>query len=231
MKTIGIIGALDEEIMLLKNNAEIVNAKNIVSTDFFMGKMHGKSVVIARCGVGKVNAAICTQVLVDIYGVDYVVNIGVAGGLHPDLKVCDTVISSDLLHHDFDATGFGYELGHIPRNSESIFEADETLIQLALEGAQSIEGNNTHIGRIVTGDQFICTSADKERILSNFKPHCVEMEGAGIAQACYLNKIPFVVIRSMSDVSDEDAMGSFEENVQRAAKNASIIVEHIVKEL
>lgn len=231
MKTIGIIGALEEEIVFLKESSEIVAAKNIVSTDFYMGKMAGQSVVIVRCGVGKVNAAVCTQALIDMYGVDYVVNIGVAGGINPILKVCDTVISSDLAQHDFDSTGFGYEIGIIPRNDESFFKADPKLIELALEGAKSIQNHNTYLGRIATGDQFVHDTMLKSSILKKFDPYCVDMESAAIAQTCYLNKIPFVVVRSISDTANQNAMDDFSEYVNIAAKNANTIVEHIVRNI
>lgn len=232
MKTIGIIGAMEEEVVLLKNNTEIVSAKNIVGTDFFMGKMLGKSVVIVKCGIGKVNAAICTQVLIDIYGVDYIINTGVAGAISETLKVGDVVISSDLLQHDFDTSATGDPLGVIPRLHESTFKADEELVRIAEEASRvCIKNENIVVGRIATGDQFISDSSSKERIWNNFKPSCVEMEGAAIAQTCYLNKIPFVVIRSISDSADEEAPTNFKEHVDKVANNSSSIVENIVKEL
>lgn len=232
MKTIGIIGAMEEEVVLLKNSTEIVSAKNIVGTDFFMGKMFGKSVVIVKCGIGKVNAAICTQVLIDMYGVDYIINTGVAGSVYKDLNIGDIVISNDLLQHDFDTSSTGDPLGVIPRLHESTFKADEELVRIAEEaGKEALQGQNIFVGRIATGDQFISNSNDKERIWNNFKPYCVEMEGAAIAQACYLNKIPFVAIRTMSDSADEKAYDSFVNHADMVANNSSLIVEFMVKEL
>jgi len=232
MKTIGIIGAMEEEIALLKNNMEIISAKNIVGTDFFMGKMLGKSIVLVRSGIGKVNAAICTQVLIDMYGVDYIINTGVAGSINKDLGVGDIVISNDLLQHDFDTSATGDKLGVIPRLHESTFRADEELVRIAENASEvCIKHQKVVVGRIATGDQFISNSNDKERIWNNFKPYCVEMEGAAIAQACYLNKIPFVVIRSMSDSADEEASSNFLEHVDKVASNSSLIVEQMIKEL
>lgn len=232
MKTIGIIGAMEEEVALLKNSTEIVSAKNIVGTDFFMGKMFGKSVVIVRCGIGKVNAAICTQVLIDMYGVDYIINTGVAGSVYKDLSIGDIVISNDLLQHDFDTSPTGDPLGVIPRLHESTFKADEELVRIAeAAGKEALQNQNIFVGRIATGDQFISNSNDKERIWNNFKPYCVEMEGAAIAQVCYLNKIPFVVIRTMSDSADEKAYDNFANHVEKVANNSSLIVESMVKEL
>lgn len=233
MKTIGIIGAMEEEIALLKNNTEIVSAKNIVGTDFFMGKMFGKSVVIVRSGIGKVNAAICTQVLINMYGVDYIINTGVAGALNKELKLGDIVISNDLLQHDFDTSATGDPLGVIPRLHESTFKADEELVRIAELSARELvkADEKVVVGRIATGDQFISDSNSKERIWNNFKPYCVEMEGAAIAQACYLNKIPFVSIRSISDSADEDAPSNFKDHVNKVANNSCYLVENIIKEL
>ena len=232
MKTIGIVGAMEEEIALLKNNTEIISAKNIVGTDFFMGKMFGKNVVLVRSGIGKVNAAVCTQVLIDMYGVDYIINTGVAGSINKDLGIGDIVISNDLLQHDFDTSATGDKPGVIPRLHESTFKADEELVRIAEEVSKEyIQNQNVFVGRIATGDQFIANSSDKERIWNNFKPYCVEMEGAAIAQTCYLNKIPFVVIRSMSDSADEGACSNFEEHVEKVANNSSIVVEQMIKEL
>lgn len=230
MKTIGIIGAMDEEIDILKSKIEIISAKNIVGVDFYMGKMYGNNIVIVRSGIGKVNAAICTQVLIDMYGVDYIINTGVAGSIFKELEIGDVVVSDDLLYHDFDTTAVGEALGVIPRMSCSFFKADEELIRIAREAGKIVlTTNKMHVNRIVSGDQFVASSDAKHNIWNNFKAYCVEMEGAAIAHTCFLNKIPFVVIRSISDKADSKANISYDTFVKSAAKKSSDIVEEMIK--
>jgi adenosylhomocysteine nucleosidase len=233
MKTIGIIGAMDEEVSYLKSLLEMVSVKNILGMDFAIGKMASKSVVIVRSGIGKVNAAICAQVLVDMYGVDYIINTGVAGALGKGISVGDIVISKDLVHHDFDSTAFGgYEPGEIPRLNKVFFEADEDLIEIALKAsAEAAPNSKAYTGRIASGDQFISSNEQKEKIISRFKPLCVEMEGAAIAQTAYLNKIPFIVIRAMSDSSEDGAAASYEKNKDFVAKVCAEIVEKMIAEI
>jgi len=233
MKTIGIIGAMEEEISALREISEIINVKNIAESDFYMCKLSGKNVVLNRCGIGKVNAAIATQIMIDMYGVDCVINIGLAGAINEDLKIGDIVVSSDAIHHDFDATGFGYKLGEIPRASTSEFVADDKLIQAAKQCAilANIKREQIHIGRVATGDVFVSDKEEKEFIWRKFNAYCAEMEGAAIAQTCYLNKLPFVIIRSISDTADGDAEGDFNKNIDQISKNAYRILEEMVKEL
>lgn len=232
MKTIGIIGAMDEEVAYLKTLIEMVSMKNINGMDFTIGKMDAKSVVIVRSGIGKVNAAICTQVLVDLYGVDYIINTGVAGAMGKGMNIGDIVISKDLVQHDFDTTAFGTKLGEIPRLNQTFFEADEELIKVAKEASDEVlSGSNVFIGRIASGDQFISSNEQKEKINSIFKPLCVEMEGAAIAHAAFLNKIPFVVIRAISDTSEDHATAIYEKNKDKVAHNCAKIVENIINML
>lgn len=229
MKTIGIIGAMDEEVDYLKGLLTMVSVKNILGVEFAIGKMESKSVVVVRSGIGKVNAAICTQVLIDLYGVDYIINTGVAGAMGEGVKVCDIVISKDLVQHDFNTTYFGNKPGEIPRLNKTYFEADEELIRIAKEAANEVMApEKVHFGTIASGDQFVSSVDTKDKINSVFKPLCVEMEGAAIAQTSYLNKIPFVVIRAMSDSADEIATGDYDNNLHKAAANSSKIVEKMV---
>ena len=227
MKTIGIIGAMEEEIITLKESMDVLSVKNIVGVDFYMGKMDTHSIVLARCGIGKVNAAICTQAMIDLFAVDYIINVGVAGGLAKDLRIGDIVVSTDLVQHDMDTTAFGDPLGTIPRMAESFFPADAQLRKIALQAGETIDATITP-GRIASGDKFVSDPADKHHIASIFKAHCVEMEGAAIAHACYLNKIPFLVIRAISDSADGDATVSFEKFVLHAAKNSAAMVKQMV---
>lgn len=233
MKTIGIIGAMDEEISYLKSITEIVSAKNIIGMDFSIGKMGANNVVIVRCGIGKVNASICTQVLIDLYGVDYIINTGVAGSMAKEVKVGDIVISKDLVQHDFDATVFdGIKLGEIPRLNMRFFEADEEMIRIAEESTkEGLPDVNNYIGRIASGDQFISSNEQKEKINNAFKPLCVEMEGAAIAHTAFLNRIPFVVIRAMSDSSEDDATKTYEKNKDEVAKSCAKIVEIMISKI
>ncbi len=232
MKTIGIIGAMDEEVARLKSQVNLISQKKIIDIDFFIGNLHGKNVVLVRSGIGKVNAAVCTQVLIDLYGVDCVINTGVAGGLHPDLKIGSVVISKDTVQHDFDTSPMGDPIGVIPRSRESFFKADPNLVELAQQVCHKLVGNeNVFVGRIATGDQFICDPAQVNRIRELFDAYCVEMEGAAIAQTCYLNRVPFVIIRAISDNSDEEAHISYEQFVERCAQLSAEAVEEIVRAL
>lgn len=153
MKTIGIIGAMDEEVAFIKEISEIISAKNILGLDFFVGKYGSNSVVIVKCGIGKVNAAACTQVLIDHFAVDCVINVGVAGGIFADLKIGDVVISTDAVQHDMDVSALGDPIGTIPRMDESYFKADEELIELAEKAGETLEGHNVYKGRVASGDQ------------------------------------------------------------------------------
>ena len=153
---IGIIGAMDEEVSILKEKMELAKVDTCAGMDFYQGKLEGKDVVIVRSGIGKVNAAVCTQILVDLYQVCCVINTGVAGSLRNEINIGDIVLSKDALNHDMDATGFGYEPGIIPRMDNSIFVADEKLLNLAKEVNEEVNSEiKTHIGRVVSGDQFI----------------------------------------------------------------------------
>ncbi len=227
MKTIGIIGAMEEEIENIKPYIDIISTKNIVGLDFYMGKMGGNNVVLVRSGIGKVNAAVCSQVLIDLYAVDYIINVGVAGAINKDLKIGDVVIATDTMHHDMDTTYFGDDIGIIPRMEESAFKADNELIEIALKSSSDVlENNNVVTGRIVSGDQFLCDIEKKNKIWSHFKASCVDMESAAIGQACYLNKIPFCIIRSISDNSDED--NQYENFFRDSAVKASNILKDMI---
>ena len=174
--------------------------------EFLEGTLLGKDVVIVRSGIGKVNAAVCAEILAGIFHVDAMINTGIAGSLNAKIDIGDIVISSDEHHHDMDATGFGYPLGQIPRMEVLSFTADDTLIQLAKEVCEQVNPEiHTHIGRVVSGDQFISDKAVKDRITANFEGYCTEMEGAAIAQTAYLNNIPFVILRAISDKADDSA--------------------------
>jgi len=220
-----------EEIALIKEKTDIISSREIVGLEFHVGKMHGNSVVLVCSGIGKVNAAICTQALIDMYGVDYVINVGVAGALSTELTIGDIVISSDVVQHDMDCVGFGYEPGIIPRLETSFFKADAELVRMAHEACEAVADKKAIVARIASGDQFVSDSESKSRIWGTFKAHCVEMEGAAIAQTAWLNKIPFVIIRAISDKANEEATVSFDKFVEIAAKKSSDAVEEMVKSI
>ena len=226
---IGIIGAMDEEVHQIVNAMEVEKVEIKASMTFNMGKLSGKDVVIVRSGIGKVNAAVCTQILVDDFGVDYVINTGIAGSLKSEIDIADIVISDDVLHHDMDASGFGYALGQIPRMETLSFKADEKLIALAKDScAHVIPQVGVHIGRIVSGDQFISNKEVKDKIISNFSGYCTEMEGAAIAQAAYLNKVPFLILRAISDKADDSATMDYPTFEAQAIKNSVLLIRELV---
>jgi adenosylhomocysteine nucleosidase len=230
MNIVGIIGAMEEEVASLKQEMEITEVKNYASLDFYIGKMNNKDVVVVRCGIGKVNAAICTQLLIDKFNVTMIINTGVAGAVSSKLDIGDIVISSDAIQHDMDATGFGYKLGEIPRMKESIFKADENLIHIAKKASETIETDNkVYVDRVVSGDKFISDANVKEKLSNDFQGFCAEMEGASIAHVCYLSNIPYVVIRSISDKADNSAEVNFAEFTEIAASNSTKMIREMIK--
>jgi adenosylhomocysteine nucleosidase len=232
MKKIGIIGAMDEEVNILKGQMKDKTSKTVASMEFCEGKLQGKDVVVVRCGIGKVNAAVCTQILADLYHIDAVINTGVAGSLHNEIDIADIVLSTDALQHDMDATGFGYEHGVIPRMDQSTFEADTRLVSLAKEVcAEVIPSVGVHIGRVVSGDQFISDSAKKEWLVEKFGGYCTEMEGASIAQTAYLNQIPFLIIRAISDKADHSAEMTYSEFEHIAIGNTVKLLDRLMERI
>ncbi len=220
---IGIIGAMDQEVNILKDEMTVEKIETKASMDFYIGKLRGKEVVIVKCGVGKVNAAVCTQILADCYGVTAVINTGVAGSLRAEINIGDIVVSTDTLQHDMEATGFGYEPGEIPLMGKKTFEADERLRRLIVDTCRKVNPEiGVFEGRVVSGDQFVSDAGVKARLAEMFDPYCTEMEGAAIAQAAWLNQIPFVIIRAISDKADGSAQMDYSEFEAKA-------IEHTVK--
>ncbi|MBP3621036.1 MAG: 5'-methylthioadenosine/adenosylhomocysteine nucleosidase [Lachnospiraceae bacterium] len=226
---LGIIGAMDEEVIKLKEVMEDVEITRKASMDFYKGTMSGKEVVVVRSGIGKVNAGICTQILVDEYNVEAVINTGIAGSLNPAIDIGDIVLSTDTLQHDVDATGFGYDLGVIPRMDTSTFLADEKLKELAKTSCEKVNPDiKVFEGRIVSGDQFISDREKKNYIVDNFKGYCTEMEGAAIAQAAYLNNVPFLIIRAISDKADDSATVDYPTFEAKAIEHSVKLVKDMV---
>lgn len=229
---VGIIGAMEVEVSKLKEMLQDTETKNKAGMTFVSGSLNGKPVVVVRSGIGKVNASICTQILADEYKVNYIINTGVAGSLHNEINIGDIVLSKDALQHDMDATGFGYAVGVIPQMEKSIFEADERLIQIAEKCIkEDITDINAFVGRVVSGDQFISDKGKKKWIVDNFQGYCTEMEGAAIAQAAYLNNIPFLIIRAISDKADDSATEDYPTFEAKAVQHCVKLLCEMVKEI
>ena len=232
MKKIGIIGAMDEEVSRLKENMQVEKIEKKAGMEFFAGILSGKNVVVVRSGIGKVNAGICTQILVDDFQVEGVINTGIAGSLKNEINIGDIVLSKDCLQHDMDATGFGYKPGVIPRMEQSTFIADETLVALASKVNKEVNPDIVaYVGRVVSGDQFVSDNKKKEFLVSEFQGYCTEMEGAAIAQVCYLNEIPFLIIRAISDKADNSATMDYSEFEAKAIEHTVHLVTGMMKQL
>ena len=232
MNTVGIIGAMEIEVETLKKHMKIRRTVNKAHMEFCEGALGGKEVVVVRSGIGKVNAAVCTQILVDEFKADTVINTGIAGSLKAEINIGDIVVSTDAIQHDMDATGFGYEPGVIPRMPVSCFEADKRLVKAAEDACkEAVPEVGVFAGRIVSGDQFISDRQVKNRITAQFGGMCTEMEGAAIAQAAYLNSIPFVIIRAISDKADDSATVDYPTFERQAIAHSVALVENFVARL
>ena len=222
MKTIGIIGAMEVEVAILKEKMEDVRIIKKASMDFYEGILAGKKVVVVRSGIGKVNAGICAQILADVFSVDAIINTGIAGSLNKNINIGDIVLSTDVVQHDMDATGFGYRKGQIPQMPVFFFNADDNLRRLAAEVCKEVNPDiQVFKGRIASGVQFVCDQDVKNRIVSEFSAYATEMEGAAIGQAAYLNEIPFLVVRAISDKADGSAQMDYSE-FEKAAVDHSV---------
>lgn len=243
MNKIGIIGAMDEEVSFLKTIAKPLNGgkecgnTQAGSLSFFEGEIEGQSVVIVQSGIGKVNAALCAQRLILQFGVTHIINTGIAGAAAKGLGVLDMVVSTDAVQHDMNVTAFGYKPTVIPRMESSAWKADEKMVKAALEAFESnkdsepFAGHKLISGRIASGDQFIEDRATKNHIIDICSPACVEMEGAAIAQACYLNNTPYLILRCMSDMADDGEAKTYDFNDKIAANMSAKLVIELLKRL
>lgn len=228
---IGIISAMKEELEQLINELKLEKKIKKANMEFNSGKLYGKDIVMVVCGIGKVNAAVCTQILIDEFNVDKIINVGVAGGIPAEIMPGDVVIAENLLQHDMDTSKFGDKIGQIPRLDTYDFKCDSELVNMARNASESMKTHKTFVGRIISGDQFIC-SVDKIKWLSKqFDASACEMEGASIAQVCYLNKKPFVVIRSISDNANNGAHIDYEVFKGMAVINSNNIIRYMLREL
>ncbi len=202
---LGIIGAMDVEVATLKEIMENLTVSRKAGMEFYDGMLEGVPAVVVQCGVGKVNAALCAQILCDCFGVTHIVNTGIAGSLCAELDIGDLVVSRDAIYHDMDVQIFGYPVGQVPGTEKPEFTADETMIRVAFAAAEAVNPGHTRIDRVASGDQFICSKEQKDKIIADTGAVCAEMEGAAIAHTATRNEIPFVILRAISDKADGSA--------------------------
>ena len=230
MNKIGIIVAMEEELEEILNIMNNIEEKEIYGLTFKTGQIEKNKVVVVKCGVGKVNAARVTQILIDTFNIKSVINVGSAGALNPFLNIGDIVIAEKLVQHDFDITAFDHDKGYITGVGDYIYSNIE-LIEKFKNAANNLKEKDYKIktGIIATGDIF-CTDIEmKNKIYSKFDADCVEMEGAAIAQVCYLDKIPFIVIRSISDSPNGNNEIDFDKFVELASKRCANILKEFLK--
>ena len=205
MIKLGIIGAMEEEVETLLEQMEDKRASTRAGSTFYEGTLNGLNAVVVQCGIGKVNAALCVQILCDCFGVTHVVNTGIAGSLCAKLDIGDLVISTDAMYHDFNCCAFGYPVGKVPGMDVVAFPADVEMIRLAYDAAETVNPGHTRRGRVASGDQFVASGELKDKIIANTQALCTEMEGTAIAQTAYRNGVPIVIIRAISDKADNSA--------------------------
>ena len=226
---IGIIGAMEEEVAVLKESMDIEKIVEYASMQFYKGVLCGKKVVVVRSGIGKVNAAVCAQILADKFNIDVLINTGIAGSLDASIDIGDMVISTDLVEHDMDASIFGDPVGQIPRMDTFSFPADAELVKKAVqENSEANPDIKTFTGRIVSGDQFVSSSEVKDKLVNLFDAKCTEMEGAAIAHVAYLNKISCVIIRAISDKADNSATMDYPTFEKQAIKHSVKLVRNLL---
>lgn len=224
---IGIIAAMDSEVRDVKSAMAEGIEIGYGGMTFFKGKLHQKEVVAVKSGVGKVNAAMCTQILIDVFKVNTIIHVGVAGAVHPDLEIGDIVISEDSCQYDMDARAFGHPRGEIPNMDITFFKADSALIKLAVAAAEELDASY-RVGRVMTADLGVDSNQHKQELREEFGGLCVEMEGAAVGQVAMLNQVPYLVIRSMSDKADSNLTDDYKANLEASIKNGVAIVLSMV---
>lgn len=227
---IGIIGAMAEEIELLHQHVAVASEFTKAGITYYEGVLHDKQVIYCKSGVGKVNAAVCTQILLDA-GADCVLFTGVAGALNPKLDIGDIVVSESCIQHDMDCTPLGFAKGEIPFHPRSEFVADKHLVELAYAASEKLFPGHSLKGKVLSGDQFIASREAVEALHQTLQGACAEMEGASVAQVCDMNGIPYVVIRSMSDKADGSAHVNFAEFTVKASTHSHQIIDEMVKHI
>lgn len=227
---IGIIGAMEEEVILLKSKMTVTKEWTEAKADFIEGTLDGIEVILVRSGIGKVNAAITTTLLLAKHDIDLVINTGSAGGIGQGLKIGDVVVSSEMAYHDVDATVFGYVIGQVPQ-MPARYVGDATIVEKVIEAAKKASLTPVK-GLIVTSDSFIAGKEATTKIMKNFPDVlAAEMEGAAIAQVCHQFDVPFVIVRAMSDTADEEAGVTFDEFIIEAGKKSALMVMELIHDL
>lgn len=228
---LGIIGAMQVEVEILLSCLKNKKETSVAGSAFYEGTLEGLEVAIVQCGVGKVNAAICAQILCDCFGVTHLVNTGIAGSLDAKLDIGDLLISKDAMYHDFDCVHFGYEMGKVPGMDVVAFPADTAMIQLASQAAEAVHPGHVTVGRVASGDLFVAEKTAKDRIIAVTGGLCTEMEGAAIAQTAYRNGVPFVILRAISDKADNSAEMDYPTFERIAAHRCAQVTQHLAKQL
>lgn len=229
---IAILGAMDQEVELLKNSLQDAQTIQHQHLTVYQGTLHGVEVLLVKCGIGKVASAVATTLLIEKYAPDYVVNTGSAGGFDTSLKVGDLVIATGVQHHDVDLTNFGYQPGQVAGGDPAIYPCDEKLIVAAEKAATQLDDVKSIRGLICTGDAFIGNDDKVAELRKTFPDmSAVEMEGAAIGQACYILGVPFVVLRSLSDIAGTTSTMSFQQYLEIAGKNSAQLVMGMLAEL
>lgn len=232
MKKIGIIGAMELEVDTLKSHLTDLKITKKANMEFNEGTLNGVPVVVVRSGIGKVNAGICVQILADLFEVTHVINTGVAGSLRAELDIGDILVSTDAIQHDMDVQVFGYQPGEVPQLGVREFVADADMVAKAKASCEKVNPDiHVSCGRVVSGDQFISSKEVKARLIETFDGYCAEMEGAAIAQASYLNNLPFVILRAISDKADDSAEMDYPTFERKAAEHCARLVEDFVVSL
>lgn len=228
--TVGLMGAMQEEIELLLAGMDNVKQHTYAGIHYAEGDIYGQHVVVCQSGVGKVNAAVTTQMLIEKFGVSKVIFTGVAGAVHPELEIGDIVVSTTCVQHDMDVTPLGFKRGEIPYQEVSAFPADLNLISMAEKACEQL-AVPLRKGIVLSGDQFIASKETVKRLYEELDGACVEMEGAAVAQVCYMNDVPFVILRGMSDKADGSAHVNFAEFTVKASHQSHKIVESMLLQL
>ena len=231
MTKLGIIGAMAVEVELLKGKMENLTVRNHAGMEFYDGVLEGMPAVVVQCGVGKVNAAMCAQILCSVFGVTHLVNTGIAGSLDAGLDIGDLLVSRDAMYHDFDCVHFGYEMGRVPGMDVVAFPADETMMRYACAAAEFVNPGHTSVGRVASGDLFVAQRAAKDAIIAKTGAMCTEMEGAAIAHAAYRNGVPFVILRAISDKADDSAEMDYPTFEAIAARRCAAVAMELAKVL
>ncbi len=231
MKKIGIIAAMEEEMQQIKEIMEGISEKKIYNLTFYIGTISQKECILVECGIGKVNAARTTQILIDNFDIEYIVNVGTAGATSTELNTTDVVIADKLIQHDFDITAFGHPRGYITGVGQYV-NTDEKLVSKCKDVMNSIDTNNEYkvfVGTVASGDMFCTDRNIADDLLSEFNAICVEMEGAAIGQICALDNVPFIVIRSISDSPNGNNNIQFDEYLKISSKRCATFLKELFK--